>query len=228
MLFYIGMALIVIGFVFVITQMNFKNEVTPIQVTSPPLANTTTTTTTQSNPNNTQSTSSTSSLPLAELPPFLNGNQEITMQMGRMISTGTVSDLMTNHHSVSWGTNKVLDFYIIDRNIYVDTTLFGNDANPQVEIKKNVLVSYPKGWDMNSDGSAIEIVDDRQNPVYQLIFKTHFDVAVNGFLYFPGGFLFVDQDGRMFQNYAGDYSLSRLFKYPSSAFPGQRMPTTTP
>ena len=89
-----------------------------------------------------------------------------------------------------------------------------------------MLVSIPQNWDFNSDGNAIEIVNQNQQPIFQLIYKSQYYIVINGYLYYPGGFTFVDEDGRMIQNpqtVPVDYSLAPIFKYPSSKYPGQRI-----
>ena len=215
-IFMLGLILIVSGFIMVITQLNFKSEVqTP---TKTPTSSTTSVTVT------------TSPTSLNQLPTFVNGSQLVTLQLGMINMKGTVSDLMNAPHYYSMatdtGTYKLLSFYILNHAIYVDTTLYGGDKLPQVQLKQNVLVSIPPNWDFNSDGNAIEIVNQNQQPIFQLIYKSQYYIVINGYLYYPGGFTFVDEDGRIIQNpqtVPVDYSLTRIFKYPSSKYPGQRV-----
>ncbi len=205
MIFIIGIAFIVIGFVMVITQLNFESEIQPTNTT-----NSITTTTTISEIN---------------LPTFLDGKQELTLRLGMMSMIGTVAELINEPHYFKIGEYKLINFYINNHTLYADTVLYGGDNSPFVELKQNVLLSEPQGWDLNYDNSAIEIVDERQNPVFQLIYKSPYDIVINGFLYYPNGFIFVNEDGRMIMNPKTpvDYSLIRIFKYPSLQYQGQRI-----
>jgi hypothetical protein len=210
MIFGIGTALILIGIVLVATQLNYRQTPT---VSNAPTVNTTL-------PNSTV---------LGALPPFVNGKQEFTLKAGMLVFRGTISDLMSGQpRSLNMRTDEglynLVSVYIKDRIMYVDTTLYGGDKLPSVQLTQSVLVSEPQGWDVNADSNAIEIVDDRQNPVVQIIFQTYYQIVINGFLYFPGGFMFVDEDGRTIMNPKTpvDYSLKRIFKYPSLLYQGVR------
>jgi hypothetical protein len=216
MIFILGIIFIVVGFALVITQLNFKTEA---QATVKTQSTTTTSVVITTN-----------SISFDQLPTFVNGNQLVTLQLGMINMKGTVTDLMNAPHSYSMatssGTYNLLSFYISNHAIYIDTTLYGGDKLPQVQLKQNVLVSIPQNWDFNSDGNAIEIVNQNQQPIFQLIYKSQYYIVINGYLYYPGGFTFVDEDGRMIQNpqtVPVDYSLAPIFKYPSSKYPGQRI-----
>lgn len=212
MIFGAGIVLIVLGIAVVISQLDFKTEaqaVSPIQH--------------EITPSIEQSPKITS---LRDLPTFVDGNQEVTVKLGMMNMKGRVTELMNNPHQFKVDDYSILSFYISNHTLYVDTTLYGGAQMTQVELKENILVSRPMNWDFNSDGRALEIVNDRQEPIFQLVYKTQYSIAINGYLYFPGGFVFVHEDGRTIMNPKippVDYTFTRIFQYPSSEYQGMRI-----
>jgi hypothetical protein len=74
--------------------------------------------------------------------------------------------------------------------------------------------------DRNYNDDALEIVDNHQNPILQVIWKTPSHLVVNGiFKVGNGEIVIADEKGyRPFQ--IGD-SIKPLFKYPSYRFKGQ-------
>jgi hypothetical protein len=198
-IFYVGVLLLIVGSAMILTQMNFRGG-----------------TTFEDTPKN---------YPTSEFPTFMDGRQELTLLLGMMRMKSTVSDLMKEPHYLTIDSYQLVSLYVDNHRLYADTVLYGGDKLPFVELKQNILVSEPQGWDLNFDSSSIEVVDERQNPVFQLIYKTQYLIVINGFLYFPGGFMFVNEDGRTIMNppTPADYSMNRLFQYPSSLYQGQRI-----
>jgi len=207
-----GGLLMVGGLIVMLSQLNFKSEVKTQANVQPP------NTPTVSTPIKPTS--------LRELPTFVDGNQEVTVRLGMMNMKARVSELINTPHDFKVDAYKILSFYVANHALYVDTTLYGGDQLSQVQLKQNILVSVPPNWDYNSDGSTIEIVNDKQEPIFQLIYKTQYYIVINGYLYYPGGFMFVNEDGRAIMNPKTppiDYSFKRIFQYPSLQFQGQRM-----
>jgi hypothetical protein len=111
--------------------------------------------------------------------------------------------------------------YIADKTFYADANLVGN-----VTIQHGKLLNKPNGWDANMDKGAIEVVDERSNPVYQIEYITA------GRIVFRGVFPSTSDTSRWMVDKTavrinGDPPNApeppkRMFKYPSKDFRGER------
>jgi hypothetical protein len=155
-------------------------------------------------------------------------DQSVSVTIGWMIFKNTISQLSINHQSFNIGDLKLLDIYTEINTLFVDAHLYGKDNNLSIELKHGQLLSAPQGWDMNSDQDAFEVVDDKQNVVFQLIQKAPYEMLINGYISFPGGYIFSNE-GKLYSegmtpNLRGDgiinFSINKIFKYPSSQYQG--------
>jgi hypothetical protein len=79
-----------------------------------------------------------------------------------------------------------ITLFLENNRMYVDAEIF-SAPNGEILIKHNTLVYWPPNWDHNSNQSALEFVDDGLNPVFQLIFKSTSEAAINGVFALPKG-----------------------------------------
>ena len=106
--------------------------------------------------------------------------------------------------------------------VYADVTVYGGPASPPIEVKHNEVVVGPPNWDRNFSQSALEVVNEKQFPVFQLIYKTPSHIVFNGIFPFPGGLILANEEGSVVNpTVPVTFSLKRIFKYPSWKYPGQ-------
>lgn len=107
------------------------------------------------------------------------------------------------------------DLYVENNKLFINTQLRNG-----VTITHNIYSRRPLGWDVNSNDMALEIIDDKQNPVIQMTYDGLNHVTINGF--FPaeeGKTLIINSDGiRWVSNL--NYFLKPMFRYPSWEYPG--------
>lgn len=154
-----------------------------------------------------------------EMPTFVDGLQTINFSFGRINTTRTVSQLVTEpQQPFTWDSYHPITLYIDNGKLYADATLLNTNNLSSVVIKHNVIIDRPQGWKMQSSDSLLEIVDENNNPVFQLIYDTPYHIVINGIFAFPSG-------GGYLANYDGDsylfnttppqnFKLKRLFIYP--------------
>jgi hypothetical protein len=102
-----------------------------------------------------------------------------------------------------------------------------SDGIKSAEIQDNELVSFPSDWDLNFDGDSIEIVNNKHYPVFQI--KAPRDrtiMSIVGFFAAPKNEVCVtfSEGSPAFMNsdsVGPDTPYARIFRYPSSQFPGQ-------
>lgn len=109
--------------------------------------------------------------------------------------------------------------YIEGGLLYVDASVFtGDTAEPVIEIARNQYKRIPPGWDVNSTPAALEIVNERGEPVFHLIYKSPSEAKVEGVFQTPDGAYVIDEHG---QGYGLKPDIKPVFKYPSWKYPGQ-------
>jgi hypothetical protein len=115
-------------------------------------------------------------------------------------------------------------FYVDNGKPYIDVTIFRDVNLPPVELRHNELVGRPPNWDMNSDSKSLEIVNENEDPVFQLYYKNPSHVVVNGVFAIPGGVFIASKSGAQAirtQDLPTKFPLKRIFKYPAWKYPGQ-------
>lgn len=105
--------------------------------------------------------------------------------------------------------------------IYTDATISAGSSQPAVELKRNVITTLRQSWDYNSNASALEVVNENQQPVFQLIYKAPSRIEINGIFVVPGGTFAASDTGATYNPDPKTYSLKRIFKYPSWKYKGE-------
>jgi len=116
--------------------------------------------------------------------------------------------------------------YAEDGKLYFDTQLLWSPESPPVQIRHNQIIDKPYGWDLNSNMNAFEIVNEHGNAVFQIIYRSQFHIVMNAVFYIAGHkeVFIADDDGVQgvpLPKPGHEYSLKRIFKYPSWKFPGE-------
>ena len=170
-IFYISIILIVIGFIGIVTQMNFKSE---------PSA---TIQTTQSIKNVTTSKTQTF-IDLSKVDPA----QEITFSLGENgISMGYIlADLENGTKTAANLGGVTFNVYVTNGKFYVDTSLYDVGGSPII-IKGNEFLVKPSNWDKNYDANALEVVNQSGDAIFQLIYESQYHIVINGIFLLPNG-----------------------------------------
>lgn len=114
--------------------------------------------------------------------------------------------------------------YVEKDKLYVDVAIYRGDGFPPIEIKRNKLFNKPNNWDFNSNSYAMEIINEKKLPVYQLFYKNPSHIVIHGIFPLPDrNLLLIDESGattfhQIIPNY---FKLKRIFRYPSWKHPGE-------
>jgi hypothetical protein len=128
--------------------------------------------------------------------------------------------------------NSPTNLFLYDKDILVKAILrngkvlitahiFAGPRGQPAEIEENTFKLVDPSWDRNYDETAFEIVNENNNPVLQVIYKTQHDVAVYGIFKGSARDVFYVTPNGMFINSLSPIQLKRLFKYPSRKYLGQ-------
>ena len=167
---------------------------------------------------------------IATLPTFIDPSQQISISLGENGASYeyTWSDFQSK---TADGEEVAVPFsqfgitfyaYVSNDRISVNASLYGSQENPLVQISSNSLVSLPSNWDDYHYNVALEIVDNNQDPVFQLIYETPFHLVINGIFPTNNGILYATDLG--LRNNAvpiSNFHLNSIFRYPSSKYPSQ-------
>jgi predicted acylesterase/phospholipase RssA len=108
--------------------------------------------------------------------------------------------------------------------LYVDARVFTQRQSGPLELTKNNYSRLPVGWDLNSTETALEVVNEQMQPRLQVIYNSESEIQINGlfgnerqvFAVFgkKARPVYLTPSGPAFN------PIKRLFKYPSSTYPG--------
>ena len=122
-----------------------------------------------------------------------------------------------------FGDARAIQAYIDHGRVYVDANLY-YEANKSLKLVHNELRDCPRKWDVNFDKSAIEIVDEKLIPRFQLAYKDDRTVELRGVFQFPSGAVVFEDNARFFWGTLEDkVNITRLFRYPSRLHQGQEV-----
>jgi hypothetical protein len=115
--------------------------------------------------------------------------------------------------------------YLRGDDLLVDFTTWNGPGEPPIEVKGSEFEVLPEGWDKNSNSNALEVVNTKDAPIFQLIRKSPTHIVVNGLFLFPSGLLLVANSPSTWTNPDPNAIASLLpkaiFKYPAWKFPGK-------
>jgi hypothetical protein len=116
--------------------------------------------------------------------------------------------------------------YVEGGRLFVDADLYYAGGKRPLRLKHNKLMNRPSQWDNNLDESAIEIVDERGKPRFQLIYHDLHTVFLRGIFQAEGDRAVVveEHNWRFFMGSTGsDMETAPLFRYPSRLYKGQEL-----
>ena len=119
--------------------------------------------------------------------------------------------------------------YIENNRLYVDTLLYYDSDKEPLMLVHNELLNPPRTWDRNFDNSAIEIVDEKGIPRFQLIYKDDQTVMICGVFEFKDdpyrAVVVTDHNRDFFEGSKADrINIDPLFRYPSRLHKGEELP----
>jgi hypothetical protein len=118
-----------------------------------------------------------------------------------------------------WGPFRMADekpfsIYLDKGNLYAEARIYNGPGLPAVEVNKGDFVVRPMDWDRNFSDNALEIVNERMQPVLQIIYKRNGLIQIQGIFRGRNG-------GMIFEAPELPEALPRIFKYPSWKYQGQ-------
>jgi hypothetical protein len=119
-----------------------------------------------------------------------------------------------------------------DNQLLVDADLFTGPGQPPMHVRRNEISGRPlkmwenPGWDKQSSGSALEIVNQDRFPVLQIIYLDNAQVIING-VFVSGERAVILTDEQMvvavkseLNEFLKHFPIKRLFKYPAWKYRG--------
>jgi hypothetical protein len=164
-------------------------------------------------------------IPKLEEPTFSEAVDKVSFSLGE----GGITDITDisrlkeqPREPFNFGGFKPVKIYISNDKIYADVEIYGGSNLPPIQIKRNKLMNKPPHWDFNSNRNALEIVNEKQIPIYQFIYKTPSHIVFNGIFPFPDGLILASEKGVVLNpTLPTTFELKRIFKYPSWQYPGE-------
>ncbi len=160
-------------------------------------------------------------------PTFKEKVEEATVSLGEGGITSGVALSALETRAVepfNFGGYKPIRMYLDKGKLFVDVSIYGGPGQAPVEVKRNEFTVRVPGWDRNFDSNALEVVNNKKAPVFQLIYRTPYHIVINGIFPSPAGLMLANDDafsGNM-PSIPKSFRILRLFKYPSNQFPSQR------
>lgn len=106
--------------------------------------------------------------------------------------------------------------YMKDGRPMLDFEVFAGSQIPPLTVVEGKISNKPTDWDFNWSKGALEIVNQAQDPIYQIIIESGSRVAIRGVFVVPSGVFVADvKDWKLNPPLPYMFSLPRLFKYPS-------------
>ena len=111
-----------------------------------------------------------------------------------------------------------------DGDMKIDATIYESRGKVAAVIKSSNFAVINSGWDRNWDPVAFEIVDERQNPIFQIERINWNFLKLRGLLITSEGAVFAITDSALIINPTGQVAPpKRLFQYPGNAHLHQRV-----
>jgi hypothetical protein len=104
---------------------------------------------------------------------------------------------------------------------------------PPLNLENNELSGLPSNWDCNHSKRAIEVVDDKLVPIFQIFYKDDTHIVFNGAITFTNGAVFVAEGKGLrvegnanlsqeeFFRHVEALGIKKVFKYPAWQHPGE-------
>lgn len=168
------------------------------------------------------SASPTISTPLKE-PSFKEGIDAVMFTVGNNRQLEEATNLQNGKYPFFIG-DVPATLYFENSKPFIDVDLYPPPNEPPVRLRHNELRNRPSQWDVNFDDKAIEVVDEKKRPVFQLFYKSPSHIVMYG-VFFNGYVSWLASSNGYVSTPNLDkkpYPIKRLFKYPSPKYPNRR------
>jgi hypothetical protein len=168
--------------------------------------------------------------PELRYPAFHDTSETVMFSLGGISAPKSIAQLKNRPFKPFYfdGFFPVTMYLSGNNELLVDFTTWSASGQPAIEVKGNDFSVRPLGWDRNSNANAFEVVNDKQQPVFQLIRASPKHIVVNGIFLLPDGKLIIANYPRaitgvrpeqfaLFANVAP----AAIFKYPAWKYPGK-------
>jgi hypothetical protein len=159
-------------------------------------------------------------------PRFREKIENITLTFGGMHFVWPVAGLATPRSPMLINKEVPFTAYMKNGTMYVDVNITNGSGPgaPSIKIVNSEFSQPPIGWDRNFDGTALEFVNEKRIPLFQMIYGSS-DVTIYG-VFIIGNMIFtVNESGtRQFSSMPSGPlpTPKRIFEYPSSLHRGER------
>jgi hypothetical protein len=121
------------------------------------------------------------------------------------------------------GAQSPFDMYMVKGRVYVDTKIANPEDGAVFSVTRDQIdPGRSTNVDFNYTANALEVVDSKGNPIFQLIRKHADTIMVRAVLPgpAPGTYIFFDDDGMMIDRGYRKLNVQRIFAYPGWKYPG--------
>jgi hypothetical protein len=164
-------------------------------------------------------------VPPQQAPTFTEDEDEFN------VSAGTISTTFGKGHGgvgclIMAGNECVANGRVENHKIVVDANLYQGFGLDPLEMEGNKFTLRNPLWDVNSNDTAFEVVDQNLMPRFQIIYTTPHVVFISGVFQANGQIIILSSAGMSIFPANGvisqhDYPAKRMFKYPSRKYQGQ-------
>ncbi|MGA2158112.1 MAG: hypothetical protein ABSG90_02715 [Dehalococcoidia bacterium] len=164
----------------------------------------------------------------SNIPPFvdmskIHSSENVTLTIGIWPYHFNWSNFKNSAGAIYLADNVTFNLYTDNGRIYVDTSVYGGPNFAPIHIHGTSFVVTPPTWDQNYNENEFEVVNQDGDPVFQLIYKSQFDIVIYGIFPSSNGILFwaTPSGNTINPSPFSDFHLTPIFRYPSSKYPGQ-------
>lgn len=155
-------------------------------------------------------------------PTFVDNVKDVIVKVGSNQMTYRLVNLGTKGvpFNVVATEDEFLPIYIsVDKGkLYADVTLSDLNCAPAMTLKRNRITLNKTNWDRNMNENALEVVDDKYDPMFQLIYERPDKLRINGIFCTSTHIIYATDDGSLINRKSDppeNFKLKRIFKYPS-------------
>jgi hypothetical protein len=172
-----------------------------------------------------------------EQPAFREDIKDITVALGGdpesgnygMATTESIERLRREGGKSSRAFNffgyRPVEIHLEGEKLSLSFRVWAGEGESPIEIKDNRFTVRPVNWDLNSTATALEVVNQANNPVFQMVRRRTSVLIINGIFPLPdGGVIIATPHGARAvkppPQSPEEYKLKPIFKYPSWKYPG--------
>jgi hypothetical protein len=160
---------------------------------------------------------------LNEPPTFTEGIEAIDFSTAGLTQHIDFSRIQTKRRFIIGNIPAYL--YVEDGKPYADFDIYNKPNEPVVKLRHNKLLNRPDKWEMNADEKALEVVNEKGQPVFQLYYKSRSHIVFTGLFVSNVNVPVLTTETEAIARWNFEnvpYPIKPIFKYPASQYSGQR------